>query len=96
MSHSFVLLHIVWPFHFSPHIQDDLKSRRAELEASLLKIITAPSPYPAPGRAIRHAVARCFIVIFTRAESRTLFDTFKVFLRIAGDVKLVGKEVHRM
>ncbi|KAJ7235383.1 hypothetical protein C8J57DRAFT_143030 [Mycena rebaudengoi] len=56
---------------------EQLKAKQADLEVSLVKIIIAQDPYPVPGRALRNCVARCFITLYTRGETRTLFDTFQ-------------------
>ncbi|THU92726.1 clathrin-coated vesicle protein [Dendrothele bispora CBS 962.96] len=75
---------------------DQLKSHQAELEATLAKIILAPEPYPAPGRALRVAVARCLTLLYTRAESRSLFDTLQAFMKVTSDFKAVDKDVHKI
>ncbi|KIK61652.1 hypothetical protein GYMLUDRAFT_73165 [Collybiopsis luxurians FD-317 M1] len=74
---------------------DQLKSQQADLEATLVKIILAPTPYPAPGRAIRNAVARCLIAIYNRAETRTLFDTLQAFMKVTSDFKALDKDVYK-
>ncbi|KAF8904140.1 clathrin-coated vesicle protein [Gymnopilus junonius] len=71
----------------------DLKPKQGELEKVFIKIISGAEPYPAPGRAIRNLVARCLIVLYTRGETRTLFDTLQAFLRIVGDFKSTDKDV---
>ena len=52
--------------------------------------------HPAPGRAIRNLVGRCLIALYTRGETRTLFDTMQSFLKIVGDVKAVDKDANKM
>ncbi|KAF8597460.1 hypothetical protein BDV93DRAFT_527407 [Ceratobasidium sp. AG-I] len=66
---------------------DTLKSVQPATEATLLKCITAPVPFPIPGRPIRALVARCFLAIYARGETRTLYDTVQACLKIAGDTK---------
>ncbi|PWN53232.1 hypothetical protein IE53DRAFT_199598 [Violaceomyces palustris] len=44
-----------------------------------------PSNYPKPARPARHLIARCFILLFTKTESRSLFDTLQSLVRVAGD-----------
>ncbi|KAK0239818.1 clathrin-coated vesicle protein [Armillaria nabsnona] len=73
-----------------------LKAKQADIEATLVKIVTAPSPFPAPGRAIRNVVARCLVSLYTRSETRTLFDTIQAFLKIVGDSKTADKDTRRM
>ncbi|KAF8148271.1 clathrin-coated vesicle protein [Crassisporium funariophilum] len=65
----------------------DLKSKQAELEKVFIKIVSATEPYPAPGRAIRNLVGRCLVTLYTRGETRTMFDTLQSFLRLVSDFK---------
>ncbi|KAF4622079.1 hypothetical protein D9613_008980 [Agrocybe pediades] len=46
---------------------------------------TTSEQSPSPGRAIRNLVGRCFVRLYTRAETRTLFDTMQALLRMVGD-----------
>ena len=78
------------------HVQDDLKTSQAELEETLVKIISAPEPYPSPGRPIRSTVAKCLTALYTRAETKTLYDTIQSFLKIIGEPKGVGKDSCKM
>ncbi|KAG6888099.1 hypothetical protein C0995_010705, partial [Termitomyces sp. Mi166 len=64
-----------------------LKTVQAKLESILVKVITAPEPYPAPGRALRNIAGRCLVALYNRGETRTLFDTLQVFMKIVGDFK---------
>ncbi|KAK0495924.1 clathrin-coated vesicle protein [Armillaria luteobubalina] len=73
-----------------------LKAKQADIEVTLVKIITAPSPFPAPGRGIRNVVARCLVSLYTRSETRTLFDTIQAFLKIVGDSKTADKDTRRI
>lgn len=77
-------------------MQDQLKTKQTDLEKTLIKIISAPDPYPSPGRALRRPVARCLIALYTRIETRTLFDTIQVFLKIVGEFKAVVKDAVKM
>jgi hypothetical protein len=74
----------------------DLKPKQGELEQTFLKIISAAEGYPPPGRALRNLVARSLVVMYTRGETRTLFDTLQAFLRLVGDVKNLEKDVLRV
>lgn len=76
--------------------QEHLKAKQADLEASVVKIISAPDPYPAPGRALRNVAGRCLITAYTRGETRTLFDTMQAFLKIVGDFKTADREPNKM
>ncbi|GLB35175.1 putative clathrin-coated vesicle protein [Lyophyllum shimeji] len=69
-----------------------LKGAQANIESTLVKIVTAPEPFPAPGRALRNLAGRCLIALYTRGETRTLFDTLQAFMKIVGDPKAVVKE----
>ncbi|KAI0946131.1 hypothetical protein AcV7_010182 [Taiwanofungus camphoratus] len=71
---------------------EDLKSSQADLEATLQKIVTAPDPYPSPGRPMRNLVARCLIALYTRGETKTLFDILQAFLKIVGEPKALHKD----
>ncbi|KAF8630901.1 hypothetical protein AX17_005259 [Amanita inopinata Kibby_2008] len=75
---------------------EGLKSKQSEVEKSLIKIIRAPEPYSLPGRVIRNVVARCFVAIYTRGETRSLFDTLQAFMKIVGDLKSQEKEAKKI
>lgn len=72
--------------------EDDVRELQPNVERTLLRIITAPSttssPCPKPGRPARALVARAFVVLFERAETRTLFDTLQALVRCINDVKV--------
>lgn len=85
-----------WMHGIYPALQEDLKSGQTDLEALLVKIIASPEPYPSPGRPIRNLVAKCLTALYSRGETRTLFDTLQSFLKIAGDTKAPHKDVSRM
>ncbi|KAL0960465.1 hypothetical protein HGRIS_005508 [Hohenbuehelia grisea] len=72
---------------------DQFKSKQAQLEKTFVNIISAVDRYPAPGRAIRNTVSRSLIKLYTRGETRTLFDTLQAFLKIVADVKALDKDV---
>ena len=76
--------------------QDYMKSAQSVLEATLVKVITTPEPYPPPGRALRNPTARCFIALYTRGETRTLFDTLQAFMKVVGDLKTLDRDVNKM
>ncbi|PPQ99633.1 hypothetical protein CVT24_005211, partial [Panaeolus cyanescens] len=71
----------------------DLKPLQGTLEKTLVKIISGGEPYPAPGRAIRQLVGRCLVTLYTRGETRSLFDTLQALMRIVGDMKALDREV---
>ena len=76
--------------------QEDLKAGQSDLEKTLVKIIAAPAPFPLPGRPVRNVAARCFIALYRRVETRTLFDTLQGFLKIVGDFKTPTKDEIKM
>jgi len=73
-------------------LQNALKPIQSKLEATFLSIAKGSDPYPLPGRPIRNLVARCFIKLYTRGETRTLFDTLQALIKVAGETKLSDKE----
>ncbi|ELU42761.1 HEAT repeat protein [Rhizoctonia solani AG-1 IA] len=72
--------------------EEELKAAQSTTEATLLKCINVTSPFPAPGRPIRSLVARCFLIIYSRGETRTMYDTVQACLKVAGDSKLSEKD----
>ncbi|KAF8206326.1 armadillo-type protein [Mycena galopus ATCC 62051] len=73
-----------------------LKSKQADLEAALVKIVLAQDPCPIPGRALRNCVARCFIALYTKGETRTLFDTLQAFIKVIIDFKTPDRDSHKI
>ncbi|KAF8523823.1 ARM repeat-containing protein [Gautieria morchelliformis] len=71
---------------------DALRNAQSSVEATLLSIAKGADPYPIPGRPIRHLVARCFIAIYTRGETRTLFDTLQALVKVAGEMKPLDRD----
>ncbi|QRW26225.1 HEAT repeat protein [Rhizoctonia solani] len=71
---------------------EELKAAQSTTEATLLKCINVTSPFPAPGRPIRSLVARCFLIIYSRGETLTMYDTVQACLKVAGDSKLSEKD----
>ncbi|CAJ0753037.1 4936_t:CDS:10 [Entrophospora sp. SA101] len=64
--------------------KDTIKSHQVNLEKLLLKIISLVSPKPR--RPIRNLVARCFVIIYVKGDSRSLFDTVTALQSILGVV----------
>ena len=75
--------------------QSDLKEAQQPLIDSLLKIIAAPEPYPAPGRPVRNLVAQCLILVYTHGDTKTLFDTIQTLLKPL-DTKSQAKDVYKV
>jgi hypothetical protein len=77
--------------------QDDIKAVQKDLEASLLDVISSREPYPAPGRALRNLVASCILILYTRGDSKNMFDTLLAFLKIASAFKApADRDQHKM
>ncbi len=90
--------HIAVTILFSPITsQDDIKIVQKDLEASLLNVISSREPYPVPGRALRNLVASCTLILYTRGDSKNMFDTLIALLKIAGDFKApADRDQHKM
>ncbi|KIJ41885.1 hypothetical protein M422DRAFT_60390 [Sphaerobolus stellatus SS14] len=69
-----------------------LKPIQSKLESTFLDIVRGSVPYPLPGRPIRQLVARCFIKLYTRGETRTLFDTLQALIKVASESKIAERE----
>ena len=76
--------------------KDILKSSQEALQATLINIVTSASPYPNPGHPIRTLVAQCLTTIYTRGETRTLFDTIQALLKPCSEPKSLLQDVHRV
>ncbi|TFK38873.1 clathrin-coated vesicle protein [Crucibulum laeve] len=70
----------------------DLKAKQGDLEKTLIRIISSGEPYPTPGRSLRNLVGRCLVALYTRGETRTMFDTLQAFMKIVGDLKTTDRE----
>ncbi|KAG1837702.1 armadillo-type protein [Suillus subalutaceus] len=68
---------------------ETLKETQASVEATLLKVLIPSEPYPCPA-------ARCLLVLYHRGESRSLFDTLRVLLKPASDIKATDKDSTRI
>jgi HEAT repeat-containing protein 5 len=79
-----------------PHqvVQEHLKAKQPSLEDTLIKVVSSPTP--TPGRALRNLVGRCLVALYTRGETRSLFETMQSFLKIVGDLKAVDKDANKM
>ncbi|KAJ7215770.1 hypothetical protein B0H12DRAFT_1241935 [Mycena haematopus] len=75
---------------------EHLKSKRVDLEAALGKNVLAQDPFPILGRALCNCVARCFIALYTRGETRTLFDTLQTFIKVIIDFKTPDRDSHKI
>ncbi|KAI0668842.1 ARM repeat-containing protein [Trametes maxima] len=67
-----------------------------DLEASFVKIVVAPEPFPLPGRPVRRLVASCLRALYTRGETKSLFDTIQAFLKILAEAKPPAKDSSRI
>jgi HEAT repeat-containing protein 5 len=68
-------------------LQDDIKAAQKDLEAGLISAVSTNASYPVPGRALRNLVASCFLILYTRGDSKNMFDTLIAFLKVASDFK---------
>ncbi|KAI0303661.1 armadillo-type protein [Multifurca ochricompacta] len=66
---------------------EDIKIAQKDLESGLVAVITSRDSYPVPGRALRNLVASCLLILYTRGDSKNMFDTLISFLKVAGDFK---------
>ena len=62
----------------------------------MIKIVTAPEPFPLPGRPVRRLVASCLKTVYMRGETKSLFDTIQAFLKLLAETKPPAKESSRM
>lgn len=74
---------------------EEIKHHQSQLEAALIKVITSPDPYPQPGRPLRNVLTKCLLLLYSRGESRTLYDTLQTCLRLVGDYKVTDKDVQK-
>ncbi|KAI0717727.1 ARM repeat-containing protein [Cerioporus squamosus] len=75
---------------------EELKTTQNDLEESMLKIVSAPEPFPLPGRPIRRLVASCLKAFCMRGETKSLFDTIQAFLKLLAETKPPAKESSRI
>lgn len=76
-------------------LQADLKDVQQPLLDTLLNLITASEPYPAPGRPVRSLVAQCLVRIYTYGDTKTLYDSLQTLLKPL-DPKSAYKDVHKV
>lgn len=75
--------------------QEFFKASQGGIESTLLKIISSTAPYPPAGRPLRNLSARCFVTIYTRGETKTLFDTIQSLVRTVSDFKAHDSDSRR-
>lgn len=67
---------------------EDVKPQVATFESTLLSIALATTPFStAPGRPVRLLTAQCLVAIYSKGETKGLFDTINKLLVAAGDAK---------
>ncbi|KZO91157.1 hypothetical protein CALVIDRAFT_522023 [Calocera viscosa TUFC12733] len=59
----------------------EIRQRFDGVERLLVKIAICSDGLPFPSRPIRHALSRCFVKLYNRTESRTLYDTLQTLLK---------------
>ena len=74
-------------------LKNELKAKQSTLEKTFIKILSGTENYPQPGRAIRNLIGRCFVLLYMRGDTRTMFDTLQSLLKIVGDLKALDKVV---
>ncbi|TBU59882.1 clathrin-coated vesicle protein [Dichomitus squalens] len=74
---------------------EQLKVVQTDLEADMIKVITAPEPFPLPGRPVRRLVASCLKAFYMRGETKSLFDTIQAFLKLLAETKPPAKDSSR-
>ncbi|RGB29005.1 armadillo-type protein [Rhizophagus diaphanus] len=70
--------------------KDTIKQCQTNLEKQLLKFISSITPKPQ--RPIRQLIARIFVIIYIKGDSRTLFDTITALQSLVGVGKNVGEK----
>jgi hypothetical protein len=66
------------------------------LEQSVINVLLSPDPFPPPGRPLRNLAARCLILLYKKGETKSLFDTLQLLLKVAGDSKVQDKDVNKV
>ncbi|KAI9022185.1 hypothetical protein CLU79DRAFT_175490 [Phycomyces nitens] len=69
---------------------DILKKAQPLLEKTLLKLISLATAKPR--RPIRFLIGRCFVLLYTRGDTRSLFDTVTALHSLVGASKNIDKE----
>ncbi|KAL4206381.1 hypothetical protein CU097_005637 [Rhizopus azygosporus] len=69
---------------------ETLKKAQPILEKSLLRLISLASARPR--RPIRFLIGRCYIILYTRGDTRTLFDTVTALHSLIATNKNIDKE----
>jgi len=67
------------------------KPAQTSLESTFLNIDIGIDPLPFPGCPIRHLIPRCFVSLYTRGETCTLFETMQALVKVAGQVKILKR-----
>lgn len=76
--------------------QDDLKATQEALEGTLLNVLSGSGPYPPPGRPLRNLVARCFVALYSRGNTKSLFETLQALFKTAGEQKIATQDISRV
>ncbi|CAL1697978.1 unnamed protein product [Somion occarium] len=75
---------------------DDLKATQEALEGTLLNVLSGSGPYPPPGRPLRNLVARCFVALYSRGNTKSLFETLQALFKTAGEQKIATQDISRV
>jgi hypothetical protein len=57
-----------------------------------MKIALAKDSHTAPGRPVRNLLAKCYVSLYGKGDTRTVFDTINTFLKFAADAKIIDKD----
>ncbi|KAI0784437.1 clathrin-coated vesicle protein [Abortiporus biennis] len=74
----------------------DVKSSQNALQSILLDVVSGTKPKLVPGRPVRNLVAQCFVTIYARGETRTLYDTVQALLKVISEQKTAAQDGHRV
>ncbi|CAO3620701.1 unnamed protein product [Cunninghamella echinulata] len=70
--------------------EDVLKQSQATLEKTLLRLISLSTAKPR--RPIRYLIGRCYVILYTRGDTRQLFDTITALHSLVSASKNIDKE----
>lgn len=74
--------------------KETVKTIQTNLEKQLLKFMSFTSPKPS--RPIRQLIARCFVIIYIKGDSRTLFDTITTLQTVINAGKGAGEKEKKL
>jgi hypothetical protein len=72
--------------------QDEIKAAQPRFEPTLVKLSTGVAPFPQPGRPLRNLVARSLVLLYTKGDTKTIYDVLQTYIRVAGDFKATDND----